>query len=627
MNIRQYVSRSLKLFAAGMFLVAATAQAADEQSASIEKQLIETLRSATKPEQALACKQLVIHGTKDAVPELARLLTDPELASWARIALEAIPDAAAGKALISALDSLEGRLLVGAINSIGVRRDEGAVDALSRRVAGKDVQVASAAAVALGRIGTTAATKTLRESLGGAPAEVRSAVAEGCILCAERLLAAGKNREAVEIYDQVRQSDVVKPRIAEATRGAILARKSEGIPLLIEQLKSPDKALFQIALSTARELSGNEVSAALAAELQTMPPERSAVVLYALGDRHDPLPAPVLTAARTGPLEVRIAAIDVVGRLGDAASISTLLGIAVEDDEELAQAAKTAMVSLEGEKVDAAIIERLSKAEGKALPLLIEVVGQRRISAAVALVKLVEHPDPKVRNAALTALGATAGPNEFAVLIAQLVAPKYPVDAEVAQRALRAAATRMPDRETSAAQLAKAMRDSPVATQAAILEILAAMGGTTALDTIAAAGKQNNEQLQDVATRVLGEWMNVDAAPVLLDLAKNAASEKYQVRALRGYIRLARQFDMPDAQRAEMSANALAVATRPDEQKLVLQVLERYPSPETLNVVRKAEVVPELQQEANRIANALARKLGDKPTGEGKSRGARSKDR
>jgi HEAT repeat protein len=627
MQMRQYLIRSLKLLLAGMVLGAASAQAADEPSAAIEKQLIETLRSATKPEQALACKQLVIHGTKEAVPELARLLTDPELASWARIALEAIPDPAAGKALVSALDSLEGRLLVGAINSIGVRRDERAVDSLIQRIKSKDAQVASAAAVALGRIGTAAATEALRESLASAPEEVRSSVAEGCILCAEQLLAAGKDRQAAEIYDQVRQADVARPRIAEATRGAILARKAEGIPLLIEQLKSSDKALSQIALSTARELRGAAVSNALAAELANTPPERAALLLYALGDRKDPLPAPVLAAARTGPLQVRIAAVDVVGRLGDANSLSTLLGIAVEDDEELAQAAKAAMVGLEGAKVNAAIVELLSKAEGKALPVLLEVIGQRRINAVAALVKLVEHPNQQVRNAALTALGATAGPEQLSVLITQVVAPKYPVEAEVAQKALRAAATRMPDLDKSAAQLAQAMRDAPVATKVAILEILGAMGGKKAVEIIASAAKENNEQLQDVATRVLGEWMNVDAAPVLLDLAKNAASEKYQVRALRGYIRLARQFDMPDAQRAEMSANALAVATRPDEQKLALQVLERYPSPETLRVARQATDLPAVEEEANRIANALARKLGDKPTGEGKARAARTKDR
>ena len=54
---------------------------------------------APPAEKALACKQLAIYGAKDAVPALAPLLSDPELASWARIALEAIPGPAADAAL------------------------------------------------------------------------------------------------------------------------------------------------------------------------------------------------------------------------------------------------------------------------------------------------------------------------------------------------------------------------------------------------------------------------------------------------------------------------------------------------------------------------------------------------
>ena len=48
---------------------------------------------------------------------------------------------------------------------------------------------------------------------------------------------------------------------------------------------------------------------------------------------------------------------------------------------------------------------------------------------------------------------------------------------------------------------------------------------------------------------------------MLLDLAKSAADEKYKIRALRGYIRLVRQFAMPDEQRAEMCR--IAMADRP----------------------------------------------------------------
>jgi hypothetical protein len=146
------------------------------------------------------------------------------------------------------------------------------------------------------------------------------------------------------------------------------------------------------------------------------------------------------------------------------------------------------------------------------------------------------------------------------------------------------------------------------------------MGGPKALETLATTAKTGNDQLQDTATRVLGEWMSADAGPALLDVAKNVDSDKYQVRALRGYIRLARQFEMSDQERALRCEKALAAAKRIDEQKLVLQVLERYPSADTLKVAVKAQETPELKEEAANVASAISRKLNDKS---GKRAGSR----
>lgn len=581
--------------------------------AGTEKELIEVLRSAPPADKVLACKALVTQGTKEAVPELAKLLADPQLASWSRLALEAIPDPAADEALRKAAENLKGHLLIGTINSIGVRRDAKAVDQLSACLKDENVEVAAAAAVALGHIADSAATKALRESLARSPVAVRSAVAEGCILCAERLMADGKAGQAAEIYDEVRKAEVPKPRVLEATRGAILARKSEGIPLLVEQLKSSDKALFQMGLMTARELAGGDVANALAAEITGSTPERAALLLVAIADRNEStIPPAVLEVAKSGPKQVRVAAIGVVGRLGNESSLPVLLEIASEDDAELALAAKTALAGLSGNKVDAEIAERLSKTEDKSLAVLIELAGERRIEATPALVKALDHSDAAVRSAALTALGETVGPKDVSVLISQVTAPQNSIDAQVAIKALRAASVRMPDRDAIAAQLTKAMEGAPVSTQVKLLEIVGAVGGSKALETVAWAVSGTNEELQDAGSRLLGEWMTADAAPVLLDLAKNPSSDKYKVRLLRGYIRIARQFQMPDDQRADMCDKALAAASRPEEQKLVLAVLERYPSVHTLKVAVKATEIPALKEDATRVAMAIAQKVGGK---------------
>jgi HEAT repeat protein len=606
-------TRSFLLFAALITLAAASSRAADNAAPPTEADLLAVLRSGQPADKAMACKQLSVYGSEQAVPALAELLSDPQLASWARIALEAIPGPAADEALRKAMGSLQGMLLVGTINSIGVRRDAQAVDPLIGRLQDPDAEVASAAAVALGNIGNPAATKALRGSLTGAPAKVRTAVAEGCVLCAERMLAAGQSSDAAALYDEVRRADVPKQRVVEATRGAILARKSGGIELLLEQLRSPDKVFFQLGLGTARELSGPEVAAALAAEVPGAAPQRAALLLMALADRNDKavLPA-VLEAVKSGPEQVRIAAIGALPRLGDESCIPTLLQIATSGEPELAQAAKQALADLSGEKVDASIASRLANADGKTLAVLLEAVGERRIEATTALLVAVENPDPAVRAAALTALGATVGPSGLPTLVSFVVSPKNPDDAPAAQQALRAAATRMPDREACAKELAAAMPKASVASQAALVEILAAVAGTTALKTIGAAAKSPAPELQDTASRVLGTWMSLDAAPVLLDLAKNAPGGKYQVRAVRGYIRLAKQFPMSDPQRADMCQKALEVSGNPAEKQLVLKVLELYPTKDTLQLAINAAQVPGLKPDAVRAALIIATKLNGK---------------
>jgi HEAT repeat protein len=605
---------SIAAFAACLF--ASLAAWADDFKTSPEKEteLLAILQSDAAPgEKAIACKKLALDGSGAAAPALAKLLPDPQLNSWARIALEAIPGKEADEALRAAAETLEGNLLVGTINSIGVRRDAGSVELLTKRLRDKDAEVASAAAVALGHIGNDGATKALRDSLAAAPAKVRSAIGEGLVLCAEQRHAGGKSDEAVEIYDLVRGAEVPKQRIVEATRGAILARGKDGIPLLVEQLRSSDKSLFQISLSVAREFPGSEVDKTLAEELDKAPPEKAPLILAAMADRPDTVVvASISKAAAAGPKPLRIVAIGALARVGDGSSLPALLETAAESDAELAQAAKSALAELPGKDVNTQIAALLAKAEGKQYPVLIELVGKRRIEATPALLKAIEHQDKSVREAALVALGETVDLKGLPVLIGQVVAAKRAEDAAVAVQALKAASVRMPDREAAATQLAAAIdRTTSVPTKSSLLEILGAMGGPKALAAVGAAGKSKTAELQDVSTRVLGGWMTEDAAPVLLEIA-TSPGHKYQGRAFRGYVRIARQFVLPEDERLAMCQKAVAAAKSAEEHKLVLEVLQRYPSVDGLKMAVQATSNPELKEDASAATLVIAQKLPGK---------------
>ena len=137
-------------FALSAALACLTASAlAEPGPASSEAELVAVLRGdAPEAEKALSCKFLAINGSPAAVADLAPLLSNPRLASWARIALEAIPGDEASAALRSAAGTLEGRLLAGVLTSLGVRRDAAAVPVLAGRLAAPDAEVAVPTTVA-----------------------------------------------------------------------------------------------------------------------------------------------------------------------------------------------------------------------------------------------------------------------------------------------------------------------------------------------------------------------------------------------------------------------------------------------------------------------------------------------
>lgn len=604
--------RFLAFVAVALFATSNCSSSAADKTPPTEKDLLETLRSGPPADKAIACKQLAIYGSKAAVPELAKLLPNKELSSWARIALEAIPDPSADAALIEATKTVKGELLVGIVNSIGVRRSADAIEALAECINDSDSPVACAAAVSLGKIGGESAIHALHQAYDSASPELRSAIAEGGIRIAERLLADGEKERAAAIYDLIRSADVPKQRVLEATRGAIIARGEDGISLLVDQLQSEDPKRFALGLKVSRELKGSEVAKALAAELATAKPERAALIVVALGDRSDSgLPDTVLQAADKGNKAVRIAAIQVIGRKGNESNLAKLLELATGDDAELSQAAKAAVVILTGEKVNAEIAERLPSAQGKALATLFEIVGLRRMEATAELVKALKNSDKTVQGAALAALGASVGPKDLTILITQLKGAKGS-DVEAAERALQTACVRMSDREATATQLASAMDGVPTATKASVLRILGAMGGPKALQTIASAAKGDDAELQDVGTRVLGEWMTTDAGPVLLEVTKSPIADKYRVRALRGYLRIARQQKMPDAERMAMVRQGLALAKRSEERELALDALKRCPSAESIELASALLDDASVRDRAVETAIFIGEKIKDK---------------
>ena len=492
-----------------------------------------------------------------------------------------------------------------------MRRDLASADALKKLTDSTDQQVAAAAMAALGRLATPEAVELLTAAIAGEPA-MRPAAADACLTAVDMLLDAGQQDEAIRLLEAILQANLPPRYAIAALHGAIRARGAEGLPMLAELLGAEDPAKFAVALRMSHELRGGQVAQTLIDALKDLPTQRRALVIYVLGNLGEPAALPVvMELAKNEAADVRLPAVEVLASLGDASAVPVLLDAAAASDETLAAAARKSLADLRSGDVNAKLGEMLGSSSGAQRLVLIELAGLRGIDSAVpTLTKLADADDQAVRTAAVRALGLTIGLEQLPALIDRLVAPKSPDVAAAAKEALNTAVLRMPDRNAAAEELIQRLPKAPLAAKSDLLALLGVIGGQRALQGIAAAARDSSDEVQDAATRVLGEWMTADAAPVLLDLAKTGA-DKYKVRTLRGYIRIARQLDVPLDERVEMCRKTIEAAQRDDERRLALEVLGRYPTPAGLQLAAAHLDNPALKEAAAEAAVAIAEKIVD----------------
>ena len=516
-----------------------------------ERQLIATLQSADRPEQAkvVACHRLAVIGTKAAVPALAALLADEKLAHMARYALEPMADPAAAAALREALGRLHGPLLIGVINSLGFRRDSEAAPALAGLLAGADEPVATAAAAALGRIGSTEAALQLQNALNSASGRRQVAFVDATLTCAGMLAAERNPREAVAIYDRLCGPEFPDHIRLAAMGGAISSRQGDGLSLLLKQLESQDAVLLAAGWRAARELPGTDVTKALAAKLGKLPVEKQILLIRVLGDRGDQAALPVvLEAAKNGAPQVRVAALRALPRIDGGGSSVDLLLQAVRAGQSPAEsaAALASLGQIGGADTNQKILAALPSAEPAIRAKLIGVLGVRRAEEARgALLQFAASSDVEVSKAAFRALALVAGPADLPELIrlstaCQDDAVKVPADLAVFAVSMK---IDPPEKRADPILTAyRAARDAP--TKCSLLRplgaLVKAMGGSPQMfDTVRLALTDADATVRDAALRCLADWPDASAASLMLETFTRDQEPAHRAQALRGGTRMA----------------------------------------------------------------------------------------
>ena len=583
----------------------------------LEKKMIETLKGgATRDEKELACRKLWIIGTAESVPALAALLPDKDLSHMARYALEGMLCPEAGKALRDAVATTTGMQKVGVINTLGVREDKEAVAIVAPLVKDADPQIVASAMCALGRIGTPEAAKALAEARASAPKELKALAADASLKAAEGLLRSGNKDDAAKVYQDLSALSWPAHVRTAAFLGIVAAKPAEATPQVMAALAGSDVALTNQAAQLVADMPGAEATKTYADGLAKLPPKGQKALLSALAMRKDPAALPaILAAAKSADKGVVAAAVAALGTTGSAAEIPALAGFAASADADVTKAAVASLTALPGDTVGDAIVAAIAGAPAPAKAQLLLALGARGdVKYVPAVVAGVTDADAKVREASLKALAGLGGKGEAAAVVQALKAAKEPSERTAAEEALLAISSRA--KADALPALLAGSEGADAASKGVLLRALGrvGVGGEKALEAVLAATKASDGAVQDDAMRVLSDWPDAAAAPHLLAVAKTATKTSHQVLGLRGYVRLAGQ-ELSDDVKAKMLSEALDLAKRPEEKRLVVGAWGTVFTVQAFQVAAKFLDDPQVAGEAATAAIAI----GDKVAGKAKA--------
>ncbi len=584
--------------------------------------LIARLRETTNAIDMIeAARALALCAGADHLNTLAPLLGDEERSHAARIVFEASPDARANALLRDALRSATGHCRAGIVQTLGRRRDADAVPLLAPLLDDSDPSTASAAAWALGRIGTKAAAQALDEVWQRAS---QSDTAPRHLAIADALVEAARTLE----HDDPALCRRLLQRLADTTNGTAAASAAllglcrleaeAAIPQLARWVAAGPDTHRRIALwAFQNDLPGSNVTAAGIAQLPTLTNDAAAVWAAAIAARGDPTTWRHFFAALTNasPDVHRTVIHGLLDWPPNGFVIEYLLD-RLSDPEPAGAAAAECLERLGWSEVDRMVAERLqsSFAVGSATNLL-RVAARRRSREATAAVWTAarSHPDPSLRVLCARALGDIAAPSEANDLADLLVAAgeDQPMLAALTH-AWRAALKRWPDRDSAIRTLRGRWAALTPQARIAVLRIASADGGAEAVALARAALDEGSPDVRAEAVRRLSEWSSPLVLPHLVELTQNATNADERALLLQGALRLCASTNAPPDQRTACLLKLHPLLVSPAERRAWLAAAT-LPDRALLDLARAMMADPEIRAEAAAASLNIAEAFLDRP--------------
>lgn len=551
--------------------------------------------SNPQPARVWLTRMLGLFGGEESVPALAGLLgdSDAELRDAARRALQANPSPKASDALRAALGSAKDAVTIrGLLDGLAYRRDAGAVDAIAKRSTDPNPEIASAAILALGKIGDARAVAALVAAKGRAPEATKRAI-DAAILDAP-----GADAKILGPM-----ADGGDPTI----RSGALARLMQADPAaakvkVIAAIKDRDADVAAAAIRLGIDSQDAALRKSAIDAIPALAPGLQATAATIVGETGAKEAVPALKAlVKSGDGAVRIAAITALGKAGAADATEPLLDRLANGDKEEQSAAERSLAVMRDPALDARLFQSAKAgSDPMALAAVRALASRNPAGTSAALGELARASDPSVRDAALDGLKAVGTATELKPLL-EIVATSGDAKARArAQAAAGAIASRSPDPSAALEAIRAAMaRAISPANRAELVGMLAAAPSPAALDEAVRAFADPDQGVRDAAIRTLAAWPEFSAGQPLLEIAREAPSDaKHYVLAMRGIAKILGIDGPSGKQRIALAKDALAAAKRPDEKRLIIAALGSMKAGEAGKLLEELSGDPDVGAEA-----------------------------
>lgn len=558
------------------------------------KELEKSLASFLKTEAAPAAKQEVcrylrVIGTDASVPALAWILSDPHTSDMARYALESISGEAADNALIHALHQTAGKTQIGIITSLGTRRIKKAVPDLGRLLRDENPEVAIAAAAALGKIADEEASKVLLQALPDEESPLQIQAAASLLSCAEEFHKNKKTDRAFGLFDRLFSLDLPFSLRQSALLGKLATSGQEAEKIILGILRNKEPDLYPPAIRMIRPVFDETGIQSIIEILHNLPVRSQLQVIEVLS--HYPrnvAVTPIAAAIRSGSKEVRVKALEALGRLGEASQVEILVDSAAHGDKMETDAARSSLYSLRGPEVDQKILADLVKATDPALEgELIRSIGTRRIQEGKKpLIDKALSSSSQNRLLAIRALKQLVTSSDLYLLLDLLLESQAERQRSEIRTVIASSVQESsnPMRRTqiilNRLKNSKDNRDRSI-----LLRALGDVGEDSSLPYLRQALKSKDDEIYDAAVRALAGWPNTIPSDDLIQIAQSAESKTHRILALRAFIRMAglEEYRLANGI-VDKLEKALSLAERAEERKMVLSLLPRFPCPGAFRV-------------------------------------------